>query len=550
MFGWNLETRGDRAMRRVKPIVPLVLALLLWAGCGRRETPVEAGVRTQTLYVAIPGEPSELDPHIINAPPDFRVAPVLFEGLVSADPNTLQARPGVAERWELSDDRRTYTFHLRRDARWSNGDPVAAQDFLYSFRRALTPELGSQYTFLFSTVVGADDYAAGRLSDFSQVGFAAPDERTVRITLIQPTPHFLEIMANNVVWSPVHPPTIEQAGGIARRGSGWTRPETFVGNGPFTLERWRPNELIVTRKSPTYWNESAIRLSAVQFQPFDNTDAQERAFRAGQLHVTARVPLAKIPMYREQSPSPLHNAPFLMLRMVNLNTSRPPLNDARVRRALALALSRRQLAERVYYGAASPALQIVPDGMPNYTPGVRIEESAEVARALLAEAGFPGGRGFPSLELQVEASASSQLDQALQAAWRQVLGIDVRIVVSESRVHWSNLQQRNYTLSIGGWVADFPDATSMLDLWGRASGWNFTGWNDDAYDAELAAANAAPTPAQRLRHLQAAEAQLLEAMPVVPVWFERDLKLLDHRVRNWPGNAMDRPLYGAVYLEN
>ena len=509
---------------------------------------MQAAVATQTLHVAIPGEPSELDPHVINAPPDFRVVPALFEGLVRGHPETLQAVPGVAERWEVSPDGLVYTFHLHPDARWSNGDPVRAADFVFSFRRALTPSLGSQYTFLFSAIAGADDFAAGRSTDFAQVGVTASGERTLQITLRQPTPYFLEIVANNPVFFPVHPATVQRDGGASRRGTGWTRPERFVGNGPFIVESWRPNEIIVARKSATYRDAANVRLNAIHFRSYDSTDAQDRAFRAGQLHLTVRVPLAKVPAYRTQTAATLSETDMLMIRYVNLNTTRPPLHDPRVRRALALALDRRQLAERVFYGAATPAFGIVPPGLANYPTTTFLTEDVAAARAELAAAGFPEGRGLPALELQVEAGASSQLDQALQATWREALGVDVRIVTSESRVHWSSLQQGAFTLSIGGWVADYPDATAFLDLWGRQSGWNFTGWTDPAYDRRLDEANRAGSAEERQRRLQAAEVHLLEAMPVIPIWFERNLRLVDPTVRGWFNNALDRPHYDSVYL--
>lgn len=539
----ELSRRNGRVLFR------LLAVLCLLAGCARRETPAEAGIRTQTLEVGILGEPSELDPHVINAPSDFHVVPALFEGLVTADPDTLEPRPGVAEWWELSQDRLTYTFHLRENARWSNGDPVTAQDFLYAFERALTPALGSQYTFLFSAVRGAEDFAAGRITDFDQVGFRAPDARTLEITLRQPTPYFLELTAINAVWYPVHRDTIELAGGMTLRGSGWTRPETFVGNGPFVLAEWRPNQVITARRSPTYWNSGDVRLETIHFRPYDTVDAEERAFRAGQLHTTMKLPPQRAAGFREESPSPLSDLDFLMLRFININTNRPPLDDARVRRALALALDRRQLTQRVHYSAATPALQVVPSGMPHYQPDVHIEENVAAARALLADAGYGNGRNLPPLELQIEATASNELDQALQSAWRDALGITVQIVRSEPRVHWSNLHQKNYTLSISGWVADYPDATAFLALWKEAGGWNFTGWSDPAYQAALQQADASSTPGERLTHLQSAEARLLEEMPIIPIWFERNLKLVHPAVRGWGTNVMDRPMYRDLHLE-
>lgn len=543
------------AVRRLNSFFPMMVSVavlvagLLLSGCGSRETPAEAGVTTQTLHVASVGEPSELDPHVINAPPDFKIVPMLFEGLLTGDPATLEPRPGVASTWEVSADRLTYTFHLRPDAKWSNGDAVTAADFLYSWQRALTPALGSQYTFLMSAVVGADDFAAGRLEDFSRVGFAAPDPATVTITLAQPTPYFLGNLANNPIWAPVHRATIEAAGGMAKRGGGWTKPGTMVSNGAFVLRAWRPNELIRLERSPTYWNSGDVRLNAIEYHSFDSSDTEERAFRAGQLHVAVTVPVAKLDGYRAMKDSPLREVDSLIDRFINLNTTRAPFDDVRVRRAFALALDRELLARRVYHGTVTPARGVVPAGMPGYAAEDLLADDAAEAKALLAAAGFPGGAGFPTVQLSVESGGSNESAQALQARWREVLGINVEILQSETRVHWGRLQQKDYTLAVGGWVADYPDATAMLDLWKTESGWNFTGWSSPDYDAALAAAATAPDEAARRERLHQAERLLMEAMPVIPIGFERNPSLVRPEVRNLHDNALDRPDYRSVYLE-
>lgn len=527
----------------------LGLAALL-GGCARHESAVTTGTATQTLHTASVGEPSELDPHIINAPADFKIVPMLFESVVTAEPSTLRAVPGVASAWDLSGDHRTYTFHLRPEARWSNGDPLTAADFLYSWQRALTPALGSQYTFLFYAVAGAEDFATGRTTDFGTVGFGAPDAHTVTITLAQPTPHFPEIMANNPVWAPVHRTTVEAAGGNGfGRGTGWTRPETFVGNGAFRLGSWRPGEVVRLEKSPTYWNADSVRLNAVVFHVFESPDTEERAFRAGQIHRTERVPTAKVPAYRTQVDSPLRETDSLIARFVNINTSRPPFDDVRVRRAFALALDRAVITERVYLGTAVPGRRVVPVGLPGYPRDEDFTDDAVTAQALLAEAGFPGGANFPVVPMSVESGFRNQLPEVLQAQWRQALGVQVEIVQSESRVHWSNLQAQDYTLAIGGWVADYPDATSFLDLWGRSSGWNFTGWTSARYDRALADAAAEFDPELRTRLLRRAESILVEAMPVIPVCFEKDPVLVHASVHGLHENAMDRNDYRTVWLE-
>lgn len=530
-------------------IVPLLALLaLLGPGCGRRTTPVSEGNRSQTLHVGTGGEPSELDPHLINAPPDYRVIHAFFEGLTRLDPVKIEPRPAVAERWEISTDGLTFTFHLRANARWSNGDPVTADDFVFSFRRALSPALGSQYTMLFNAVAGAEAFAAGKLTDFSQVGFSAPDPRTLVIRLARPTPYFLALITGNPVWFPVHRATIERSGKIDQRGTGWTRPDRFVGNGAFVLKEWRPNQRIIAAKSPTYWDAANVRLNAVHFHPIDNAEAEERAFRAGQLHVTRGVPQSRVGAYRAEKSPLLAITPELNVRFINANTKRPPLDDARVRRALSLALDRTRYCERILNGTEGPAFNCVPSGMPGYEKSSAVfTEDAAKARSLLAEAGFPGGKGFPKLTLGL-ATGGLELAEALQESWRTVLSIDVILQTSESRQHWSNLQLKQYDLSIGGWIADYPDASTFLDLFVSDGGWNFTHWSDRSYDALLTASAAELDPARRRETLQQAEARLLEQMPIIPLTFSRTRTLIQPSVRDWPLNVLDRPDFKSTWL--
>lgn len=527
----------------------LLISVSLLSACAPRETRVEEGNRTGTLHVGSPGEPSELDPHIINAPPDFRIVPMLFEGLLKGHPANLTPEPAVAETWELSADRKTYTFHIRANARWSNGDPITSSDFMFSWERALTPALGSQYTFLMTDVVGADDFSSGRTDDFSTVGFAAPDSQTVTITLSQPTPYFLTSLANNAIWSPVHRATIETIGSMTDRSSGWTKPETFVGNGPFTLTGWRPNETITLAKSETYWEAERVKINALVYHAFDNASTEELAFRAGQLHRTVWVPVAKVPGYRKQPNSPLVEIDALIDRFINVNTTRAPFNDVRVRRALSLALNRTALAKHVYVDTAVAAHRIVPVGMPDYPKGDDFTFDAETARKLLAEAGFPNGLGFPEIEINQEAGGTVNLAEAVQAQWSEILNIQIEISISETRVHWDKLNQKDFDLAVGGWTADYPDATTYLDLWKTGSGYNFTNWENLSYDQALVAAAAEPNPTTRLAKLRAAEAILMEHMPIIPIVFEKDTLLIHPSMTNFTPNAMDRPDYSTVALK-
>ncbi len=529
-------------------LATLACMTLAVAGCSRHATAVDEGNRTQTLHFGNVGEPSELDPHIINAAPDYQIITALFEGLLNADPATMAPRPGVAETWDVSPDGLTYTFHLRTNAKWSNGDPITADDFLYSFRRALSPALASQYTFLFHAVRGADEFSSGKLADFSQVGFSAPDPRTLVVRLARVTPYFLGIVSANAIWYPVHRATIERLGRIDQRGTGWTRPENFVGNGPFVLKEWRPNQVIVAEKSPTYWDAAHVSLHAVYFHAIDSPDTQEVAFRSGQLHVTTGVPAAKATAYLKDHSALLLRTPILSTTFITVNVAHPPLNDQRIRLALALAFDRAQIASRINPARMAPAYSIVPEGMPGYQPYVRMKEDPAAARALFAEAGFPAGKGFPTLELSCETGASLELVQAIQEAWRTNLGIHVSIARRESRTHWETLHLKQYDLAISAWSADYPDPSSFLELWRGNGGWNFTNWADPHYDELLDTAASETDPAMRLKRLQVVESRLTNEMPVIPVSYDRDVRLVQPSVHNWATNPLQRPDYKAVWL--
>src|SRR6185369_16527837 len=231
------------------------------------------------------------DPQTVSGAPEHRLIQALFEGLVSEDPQ-LNVIPGVAEKWEISGDGLVYTFHLRADAKWSNGDPVTADDFLQSYRRMLTPALAAEYSYMLWHVVGAEDFNKGKLTDFTQTGFKAPDARTLQLTLRQPTPFLLHAM-NHQAWYPVPIATVKKFGGFDKKSTAWTRPENFVGNGPFVMKSWRPAQLIVGERSPTYWDRAHVKLDEIDFLPIKLAETEERMFRAGQLDITYEIPLTK-----------------------------------------------------------------------------------------------------------------------------------------------------------------------------------------------------------------------------------------------------------------
>ncbi|MCX7590931.1 MAG: peptide ABC transporter substrate-binding protein, partial [Kiritimatiellae bacterium] len=268
----------------------VLLLVLMHVACARRETPVEEGTRLGILHMGCLSEPRDLDPHKVTGVTEFNIISSLLEGLVGEDPQDLHPVPATARTWEVSDDGLVYTFHLREDAKWSNGDPVTAEDFAFSFRRILSPELGSPYAYMLFVLRNAEAYHKGEITDFSQVGVEAISPGTLRLLLAHPVPHFLSIL-NHHSWFPVHPPTVRKFSGRDPASSRWTRPGNYVGNGPFVLVSWEPGRKIVVRKSDTYWDRDTVRLREIHFYPIGDSKTEERAFLAGQLHITGTVPL-------------------------------------------------------------------------------------------------------------------------------------------------------------------------------------------------------------------------------------------------------------------
>jgi len=306
------------------------------AQCAKRETTVIAAIRTQTLHVGNGVEPQGLDPHTTTGASDWGVQSALFEGLMGSDPLTGQAVPGGASRWAVSPDLLRYTFYLRPEARWSDGTPVVADDYVRTARRALSPVLAAEIANDFFWLAGARTYFEGKERDFSTVGIRALDSNTLEYRLAEPLPFFLELLRGRMgVALPMD--VVTRHGGAEKRGGTWTRPGQLVGNGAFILKEWVQNKNIIVEKSPTYWDRERVRLQRVVFHPIENANTEEAMFRAGQLHGTATLPPARIETWRREQADALWLEPEQRVRFLVANPKRPPLDDARIRRALALA---------------------------------------------------------------------------------------------------------------------------------------------------------------------------------------------------------------------
>lgn len=533
-------------IRRFLPIFA-ALVLLLASACKRSENRVESGDRTQTIHLGNLSEPSDLDPQIISQITDSQIVLGLMEGLTAMDPKDAHPVPGVAERWENSDDKLTWTFHLRANARWSNGEPVTARDFAYAYRRILSPGLGSEYAAILYSLRGAEAFNTGKLTDFSQVGVRVVDDRTLALTLHTPVA-YLPALVMHLAWSPVHQATIEKFGKIDERGTHWTRPGNYVGNGAFTLAAWEPNQVIRLVKSDTYWDKDSVRLREVNFYPIEDRITEEASFRAGQLHITGTLPADKIDLYKRDKPQFLRQEPMLASFFLTFNTTKPPLNDPRVRRALALVIDRAALCDKVLRGGRIPAYSLTPPGIAGYDSIPGFKEDIEEARRLLAEAGFKGGAGFPRLEFLTAKGGNGQLPEAMQQMWRTQLGIDIAIVLQEGRVFSDSLRTRSYDLSIVGWVGDYLDPSTFLDLFRTGNGNNHTGWTSTVYDQLVTDALKAGDDAVRFPLYRQAEQLLVTEMPIGPLLYGRRNYLARPSVKGWEPNVLDLHPLKNVFL--
>jgi oligopeptide transport system substrate-binding protein len=484
-------------------------------------------------------EPQDLDPQIVTGVPEHRLIDALFEGLVMPAPDGQSLAPGVAERWETSADGRTYTFHLRADAKWSNGDPVTARDFVASYQRMLTPTLAADYAYMLYLVAGAEDFYQGKLTDFAQTGFRVLDERTLQITLRQRAPFFLKSLTH-YAWFPVHAPTIEKHGGLARKATRWTRPENFVGNGAFTLGEWSPNEKIVAKRSPTYWDRARVALEEIHFHPVESSDTEERMFRTDQLHVTNEVPLTKIASYQRDQPDRIRIEPYCGVYYYRFNVARKPFDDVRVRRALAMAVDRETLVKFITRAGENPAYHLVPPGVGGYTSEHRIRKDIAEAQRLLAEAGYPNGKGLPRIELLYNTLEKHRaIAEALQAMWRKNLGVNITLSNQEWKVYVNAQKTGNFQFQRAGWIADYVDPHVFLDLWRSDGGNNNTNWSNAEYDRLLASSLDTETEAERFAVYRQMEEILLEDLPVLPLFFYTRARLIDPRVKNYHSTYLD-----------
>jgi oligopeptide transport system substrate-binding protein len=526
---------------RALGVVAIALALGLLVGC-RKETRVAAGTRQGIVHMAIDGEPSDLDPATnIDGTTEY-ILNALFEGLVGLANDGRTIIPGMAERWEISPDGLVYTFHLRPDARWSNGSALTAEDFLFSFRRIFDPLLACEESSFGFAIKGAEAYARGEAKDVATLGLDAPAPHTFVIRLAHPSAYFLSVLASGTPFMPVYRPVVEQFDGVHHRGTPWTRAGNLVSNGPFVLTRWAQNQVVEVRRNPHYWDAARVGLSGVDFYPIDNADVQERGFRAGEFHFAMSFPIFKDAEYARDHPESLRTAPSLNTHFLTFNVTHAPLTDPRVRRALSMAVDRVRLCTAVFHAFAVPAFSQVRPGTGGYTPprSPAYQFNPEAARRLLAAAGYPGGKGFPAIDLMLVGNdpQTVAMGEVVQAAWRDGLGVRANLLPTEKKVYLDAERTHNFQIVIEQWGYPWNDPSGYYQTGQSGNPNNDSGWSDAAFDRAYTRADLSVDPAVRTAAFDRQEARLAQAVPYAPLYYYDKPMLILPVVHGWIGNAL------------
>ncbi|MFH0920793.1 MAG: peptide ABC transporter substrate-binding protein [Fibrobacterota bacterium] len=471
---------------------------------------VKPGEPRADFSLALIGEVKTLDPAINTTLLANRVITALFEGLVRPNPQTLVPEPALARAWEIAPDGLRYTFHLRPSL-WSDGTPVTAGDFVYSWERLLNPASLASYDYLLFCLENAERYRQGKEKDFRQVGVTALDDSTLLVALRQPTPYFLDLAGFECLY-PVNRRCVET------HGIRWTRPGNIVCNGAYRLTQHQLNYKIRLEKNPRYWNAGRVSFNIIDAYTCEGVNTAFNLYETGDAELIEDFPnlIAEEILKRPDKMV----APYLGTYFYRFNVTKKPFDDNRVRRAIDLAVNRADIVRYVTKNGEIPAGTLVPPGMPGY-PGIPpVLYNPDSAKKLLAEAGFPGGKGFPSSELLYNTSENhKKIAEAIANMLKQTLGITLVPINMEWKVLLSKMDALDYTIVRGSWIGDYTDPNTFLDMFVTNGGNNRTGWSHPGYDSLIARAGRTLAPAERMPLLAAAEKILVEEGPIINIYY-------------------------------
>ena len=516
-------------IRLFRIVLPLACALLAFGATAQAQEDV--------LRVANVGEPKTLDPHFVSGTWENRIVGDLFMGLLTEAPDASPVA-GMADSWEISEDGLTYTFTLG-DHVWSDGTPVTAEDFVYSMRRILNPELAAEYASLLYVIEGAEAVNTGQ-AEPGALGVTALDDKTLQIKLVGPAPYFLEQLTHYTAF-PVPPHVVEE------HGNDWIKAENIVSNGPYVLNEWVPNAQVVLDKNPEFYDADNVAIEQVIYYPQEDRSAVQKRFQAGEIDIAKDFDSGQIDWLKENLPEQTKIAPYLGIYYYVFNTNREPFSDPRVRQALSMAIYREALTDKVLKTGEIPAYSFVPPGSGNYASGpayvdwkdLPYAQKLERAKALLAEAGY--GPDNP-LELELSYNTSEnhkRIAIAIQSMWK-ALGVETNLFNREVKVHYDKLKENDFDVARAAWIADYNDAQNFLYLLETRSGPQNYGRYDNARFNELmeTAATTADLGA-RSELMSEAEAIAMNDQPVAPIYYYVSKNLVSDDVAGWMPNTKD-----------
>lgn len=512
---------------------------------------------TSTVFASAPSvlrkgngpEVESLDPHKVEGVSAANVLRDLYEGLVAEGPDA-KLQPGVAESWDTSEDLLTYTFRLRPNARWSNGDSVTADDFVAAFRRSVDPATGSNYSKMLAPIENAEEVIEGKLPP-DHLGVTAPDPGTLVIKLKSPTPYLLGMLVHASTY-PIHRASLLQ------HGAQFAQSGKLVSNGAYRLVDRVVQSHITLERNPFYWDNDNTQIEKIQYLNTEDLNSEFKRFRAGEIDWTYEIPAAQAPWIRANMRREYQVHTYLGVYYYGFNLAQPPFKDnPDLRRALTLAIDRSVICNKVLGMGEQPADAWVPPGTTGHRTsraqwsGWTREQSLAEARRLYLKAGYTAERPARVELLYNTHENHKKVATAIAAMWKQWLGVDVVLVNQEWKVYLQSRRMKASTQVFrAGWIGDYNDANSFLEILHSAHGLNDTGYANPRYDELLAKAAVEPDQAHREQWMHEAEAQLLKDLPVIPIYFYVTKRLVSPRVKGWSGNIMDHHPTRFMRIEN
>ncbi|HTT99104.1 MAG TPA: peptide ABC transporter substrate-binding protein [Rhizomicrobium sp.] len=480
-------------------------------------------------------EAKSLDPAFVNTVAESNILGDLLTGLTTLDA-AAHPIPGVAERWDVAQDGKTWTFHLRKSL-WSDGKPVTAQDFVFAWQRELDPKTAAPYAYNLWVLKNARAISTGKMPPPS-LGVRAADDSTLVVQLEHPASYLPELLTHDTAYPvPRHV--------VLAKGNAWARVENFIGNGAYVPAEWVLNDHLALGKNPHFYDAAHVRIDRVNYFPAEDSQSALNRFRAHELDTQSPIPSTSIDWLRKNMPNALRTAPFLATSYFALNLSKPPLNDVRVRKALNLAFDREAITDKVLRLGDRPAYGIVPPGIANFPGGAAMDFKATpmpariaLAQALMQQAGYGAGNRLHLVLETTHDPDNRRVAAAMQAMLRAVF-VDLEIQQVDLQIHYRNMQIGNYEIASAVWIADFNDASNFLDLLRGDSGNNYPRYKNRAYDAAMDLAQQEPDAAKRGQLLLSAEKIALKDYPWLPWRFRVTQDLVQPYVKGWIPNARD-----------